>query len=189
MRSATRLWVPLKSRDIWRRPWGRAGAGWIFRLLGLCSSSATANKKMKEGRVSPTPHAVALGHQRPRCGGARQRRLLCVATATPQSRRGSAQWGRRWALLPYVDSRFSLKQRPRLLYRGMASAQGFLSMWSLGPTAIPEEVDRVVLPSPAPEIHLSVARCCCRQDPRHLARGPLALAPVSYTHLTLPTIA
>ena len=59
----------------------------------------------------------------------------------------------------------------------MASAQGFLSTWSLEPTAIPEEVDRVVLPSPAPEIHLSVARCCCRQDPRHLARGPLALAP------------
>ena len=46
-----------------------------------------------------------------------------------------------------------------------------------GRQAIPEEVDRVVLPSPAPEIHLSVARCCCRQDPRHLARGPLALAP------------
>ena len=46
---------------------------------------------MKEGRASPTPHAVALGCQRPRCGGARQQRLLCVATATPQSRRGGAQ--------------------------------------------------------------------------------------------------
>ena len=28
-------------------------------------------------------------------------------------------------------------------------AQGFLSTWSLEPTAIPEEVGRVVLPSPA----------------------------------------
>ena len=77
----------------------------------------------------------------------------------------------------YVDSRFSLKQRPRLLCGGMTSTQGFLSTWSLEPTAIPEEVDRDLLPPPAPEIHLSVARCCCRQDPRHLARGPLALAP------------
>ena len=79
---------------------GESGAGWIFRLLGLCSSSAMANEKMKEDRASPTPHAVALGHQRPRCGGARQRRLLCVATATPQSRRSNAQRRRRWALLP-----------------------------------------------------------------------------------------
>ena len=72
----------------------------------------------------------------------------------------------------YVDSRFSLKQRPRLLCGGMASAQGFLSTWSLEPTAIPEEVDRDVLPSPAPEIHLSVARCCCRQDPAASRGGP-----------------
>ena len=49
----------------------------------------------------------------------------------------------------YVDSRFSLKQRPRLLCGGMASAQGFLSTWSLEPTAIPGEVDRVVVSSPA----------------------------------------
>ena len=55
---------------------------------------------MKEGRASPTPHAVALGCQRPQCGGARQRRLLCVATATPQSRRGNAQRRRRWAPPP-----------------------------------------------------------------------------------------
>jgi len=51
---------------------------------------------------------------------------------------------------PYVGSRFSLKQRPRFLCGGMASAQGFLSTWSLEPTAIPEEVGRVVVSSPAP---------------------------------------
>ena len=71
-----------------------------LRASGPCSSSATTSEKMKEGRATLTPRAMALGHQRPRCGGARQRRLLCVATATPQSRRGSAQRGRRWALLP-----------------------------------------------------------------------------------------
>ena len=79
---------------------GESGAGWIFRLLGPCSSFATANEKMKEGRASPTPRAVALGHQRPRPDGARQQRLLCVATATPQSRRDGAQRKRRWALIP-----------------------------------------------------------------------------------------
>src|SRR6185369_6926497 len=57
----------------------------------------------------------------------------------------------------YVDSRFSLKQRPRLLCGGMASAQGFLSTWSLEPTAIPEEVDRVVVSSPAPPQALGAA--------------------------------
>ena len=57
----------------------------------------------------------------------------------------------------YVDSRFSLKQRPRLLCGGMASAQGFLSTWSLEPTAIPEEVDRVVVSSPAPPGALGAA--------------------------------
>jgi len=55
---------------------------------------------MKEGGTSPTPYAEALGRQRPQYGGARQRRLLCVATATPQSRRGNAQRRRRWALPP-----------------------------------------------------------------------------------------
>ena len=125
-----------------------SGAGWIFRLLGPCSSSATMNKKMKEGRASPTPHAVALGRQRPRCDGARQLRLLCVATATPQSRHGGAR-GRRLLRAaprhPSVGSRFSLKQRPRSPCGGMVSAQGFLSTWSLEPTAIPEEVGRVVV--------------------------------------------
>ena len=58
---------------------------------------------------------------------------------------------------PYVNSRFSLKQRPRFLCGGMASAQGFLSTWSLEPTAIPEEVDRVVASSPAPPEVLGAA--------------------------------
>ena len=54
---------------------------------------------------------------------------------------------------PYVDSRFYLKQRPRFLCDGMTSAQGFLSTWSLEPTAIPEEVGRVIVSSPAaPEV-------------------------------------
>ena len=147
---------------------GRSGAGRIFRLLGLCSSSATANEKMKEGRALPMPHAVALGRQRPRCDGARQLRLLCVATVTPQSRHCGAR-GRRLSRAaprhPGVGSRFSLKQRPSFPSGGMTSAQGFLSTWSPEPTAIPEEVGRVVRPSPAPEIRLSVARCYCRQGP------------------------
>ena len=58
---------------------------------------------------------------------------------------------------PSIDSRFSLKQRPRFLCGGMASAQGFLSTWSLEPTAIPEEVDRVVVSSPAPPEVLGAA--------------------------------
>ena len=58
---------------------------------------------------------------------------------------------------PYVGSRFSLKQRPCFLCGGMASAQGFLSTWSLEPTAIPEEVDRVVVSSPAPPQALGAA--------------------------------
>src|SRR6185436_10281413 len=57
----------------------------------------------------------------------------------------------------YVDSRFSLKQRPRFLCAGMASAQGFLSTWSLEPTANPEEVDRIVVSSPAPPQALGAA--------------------------------
>ena len=74
---------------------------WLdLQASGLCSSSATANEEMKEGRASPMPHAVAPGHQRPRCGGARQRRLLYVAAATPQSRRSNAQRRRRCSLLP-----------------------------------------------------------------------------------------
>ena len=75
---------------------------WLdLQASGLCSSSARANEKMKEGRASPTPHAVALGHQRPRCSGARQRLLLCVATTTPQSRRGNVQRRRRCHAPPH----------------------------------------------------------------------------------------
>jgi len=130
---------------------------------------------MKRGMVAPTPHITTLWHQRPRCDGARQRRLLCVATATPQSRHGGARGQRLLRAAPRhpsVGSRFSLKQRPCFLFGGMTSVQGFLSTWSLEPTAIPEEVGRVVLPSPAPEIHLSVARCCCRQGPPQGAGAP-----------------
>src|SRR6185503_10660148 len=58
---------------------------------------------------------------------------------------------------PYVSSRFSLKQRSCFLCGGTASAQGFLSTWSLEPTAIPEEVDRVVVSSPAPPGALGAA--------------------------------
>ena len=142
---------------------------------GPCSSSATTDKKMKRGMVAPTPHVTTLWHQRPRCDGAQQRRLLCVATAMPQSRHCGAR-GRRLLRAaprhPSVGSRFSLKQRPCFLSGGMTSAQGFLSTWSPEPPAIPEEVGRVVLPSPAPEIRLSVARCCCRQGPAARSGGP-----------------
>ena len=81
----------------------------------------------------PAPHALTPRQQRPRCGGARQRRLLCVATTTPQGRHDGAQG---WRLLrvalryPGVGSRFSLKQPPGAPGDGMASAQGFLSRWS-----------------------------------------------------------
>jgi len=124
---------------------------------------------MKEGRASPTPHAVALGRQRPRCGGARQRRLLCVATATPQSRRGNAQRRRRWALPPLrrlkvfsqatamlplrrhgVGSRLSLNMEP-----GADGHPG--GSW------------------PCRRIVSGTTRgawCCCRQDPATRRGGP-----------------
>ena len=115
---------------------------------------------MKRGTAPPTPHAPTPRRRCPRCGGARQRRLLCVATKTPQSRHGGAQ-GRLLLRVtlrhPSVGSRFPLKQPPGLPCGGMASAQGFLSTWSLEPTAILEEVDRVVVPSPAPPKVLGAA--------------------------------
>ena len=81
----------------------------------------------------PAPHALTPRQQRPRCGGARQQRLLCVATATPQGRHDGAQ-GRRLLRValryPGVGSRFSLKQPPGAPCGGMTSAQGFLSRWS-----------------------------------------------------------
>jgi hypothetical protein len=96
----------------------RASVGQIFaRLLAseveliLCND----DEKMKSGMASPMPHALVPRQQCPLCDGARQRRLLCVATATPQSRHGSAQ-GRRLLHVtlrhPSVGSRFSLKQPP-----------------------------------------------------------------------------
>ena len=147
---------------------------WLdLQASGLCSSSATANEKMKEGGVTPTAHAMAPVRQHPRSGGARQRCLLCVATATPQSRRGGVQQRRRWALPPLHRLKVFLSSN------GHASSavawrrlKAFSQHGAWGRQAIPEEVDRVILPSPAPEIHLSVARCCCRQDPATSRGGP-----------------
>ena len=44
--------------------------------LILCND----DEKMKSGTESPTPHALTPRQQCPRSGGARQWRLLCVAT-------------------------------------------------------------------------------------------------------------
>ena len=139
MRSATRLWVPPKAHDIWRRPLG-CGKCWLDlqaseAKLILCNG----DEKMKRGMAAPTPHVTAPRQQRPRCSGARQRRLLCVATATPQSRRSGAQRRRPLCATlqhPRVGSRFSLKQPPGLPCGDMASAQGFLSTRSLEPTTV-----------------------------------------------------
>ena len=84
---------------------------------------------------------------------------VCCASPLRHLRAGAAthSGGAAGRCYPYVGSRFSLKQRPRFLCGGMASAQGFLSTWSLEPTAIPEEVDRVVVSSPAPPKVLGAA--------------------------------
>ena len=84
---------------------------------------------------------------------------VCCASPLQHLRAGAAahSGGAAGRCRPYVGSRFSLKQLPRFLCGGMASAQGFLSTWSLGPTAIPEEVDRVVVSSPAPPEVLGAA--------------------------------
>ena len=114
----------------------RASIGQIFaHLLAskveliLCND----DEKMEGGTVLPAPQALTPRQQRPRCGGARQWRLLCVATATPQGRHDGAQ-GRRLLRValryPGVGSRFSLKQPPGAPCGGMTSAQGFLSRWS-----------------------------------------------------------
>ena len=79
----------------------------------------------------------------------------CCASPLRHLRAGAAthSGGAAGRCRPYVGSRFSLKQRPRFLCGGMASAQSFLSTWSLEPTAIPEEAGRVVVSSPAsPEV-------------------------------------
>ena len=84
---------------------------------------------------------------------------VCCASPLRHLRAGAAthSGGVAGCRCPYVGSRFSLKQRPCFLCGGMASAQGFLSTWSLEPTAIPEEVDRVVVSSPAPPKVLGAA--------------------------------
>jgi len=116
---------------------------------------------MKSGTASPTLHALAPRQQCPRCGGARQRRLLCVATATPQSRHGGAQ-GRRLLCITLrhlsVGSRFSLKQPPGVPCSGTASAQGFLSKWNLELTAVAREGCLSPFPSPGSSLPWS----CCR---------------------------
>ena len=58
-----------------------------------------------------------------------------------------------------VGSRFSLKQPPGFPCGGTAAAQGFLSRWSLEPTAVTR--GRCRSPSPSPGSSLSW--CCCRQ--------------------------
>src|SRR6185503_15676880 len=84
---------------------------------------------------------------------------VCCASPLRHLRAGAAthSGGAAVRCCPYVGSRFSLKQRPRFLCDGMASAQGFLSTWSLEPTAIPEEVGRVIVSSPAPAEVLGAA--------------------------------
>ena len=127
--------------------------------------------------ASPTPHALAPRRQCPRCGGARQWRLLCVATTTPQSRRGGAQRRRllRVTLRHLsVGSRFSLKQPPGVPCGGTASAQGFLSRWSLEPTAVARE--GCLSPSSSPGSSLPWS--CCRQVSTSIVRhGGPAPAP------------
>ena len=129
---------------------------------------------MKRGTVSPTPHALTPRQQCPRSGGARQRRLLCVATTTPQSRHGGTQ-GRRLLRVTLrhlsVSSRFSLKQSPGAPCGGTASAQGFLSKWSLEPTTVARE--GCLSPSPSPGSSLPWS--CCRQASISTARrgGPV----------------
>jgi hypothetical protein len=174
---ATRLWPYFKSHDIWRRPWGtrkrwpdlRSSPASEFELI-LCNN----DEKMKGSTVSPTPHALTPRQQCPRCGGARQRRLLCVTTATPQSRRGGAR-GRRLLHVTLrhrsVGSRFSLKQPPGVSCGGTASARVFLSSWSLEP-------EGCLSPSPSPGSSLPWS--CCRQASAPTARhGDLEPAPRS----------
>jgi len=150
----------------------RASIGQIFaHLLAseveliLCND----DEKMKRGTTSPTLHAPTPRRQCPRCGGARQQCLLCVATTTPQSRHGGAQ-GRRLLCVtlrhPSVGSRFPLKQPPGFPCGGMASAQGFLSRWSLEP-------EGCLSPSPSPSSSLPWS--CYRQASTPTARcgGPV----------------
>ena len=113
--------------------------------LILCNG----DEKMKRGMAAPTPHVTAPRQQRPRCGGARQRRLLCVATATPQSRRSGEQ--RRRPLCATIQhlrvgSRFSLQQPPGLPCGDMASAKAFSQCEAWSRPLWPGEVYRHLLP-------------------------------------------
>ena len=184
MRSATRLWVPLETPRHFGAVRGEDRRWLDLQASGLRSPSATANLKMKEGTL--TPHAMAPALRRPRCGGARQRRLLCVATATPQSRRSSAQRRRRCAPLLLrrlkvfsqatatpplrwhdVGSRLSLNMEP-----GADGHPG--GSWPCRPavasTGDPPQRSSVLL----------------QTRPRRQARGPLALAPRTSRRTTAP---
>ena len=148
---------------------------WLdLQVSGLCSSSATANEKMKEGSLTPTPHVMAPARQRPRCGGARQQRLLCVATATPQSRRGGAQ----------ADA--PLGAAAPTSTQGFLSSNGHASSaaaWRRLKTfsqhgAWSQRPSRRKLAVSSCRLHYH-PRCLVllQTGPRHQARGPLALAP------------
>jgi len=128
---------------------------------------------MKEGRATLTPHAMTPTLQRLWCRSARQRRLLCVATATPQSRRSSAQRRRRCALplLRRLKVFSQATATPPLRWHGVGSRLS-LNM------------------EPGADGHPGGSRPCRRHPwhhpellvllqtgPRHQARGPLALAP------------
>ena len=117
----------------------------------------------------------ASPRQHHRVGAAAHGSDACCASPLRHLKAGVAthSGGAAGRCCPYVGSGFSLKQRPLFLCGGVASAQGFLSTWSLEPTAIPGEVDRVVVSSPAPPKVLVLLQT----GPRHQARGPLALAP------------
>jgi hypothetical protein len=175
--SATRLWPSSRAATSGAVRGDRASVGQIFAHLLpyeveliLCND----DKKMKSGTASPMPHALAPRQQCPRCGGARQRRLLCVATATPQSRHGGAQ-GRRLLRVTLrhlsVGSRFSLKQSPGVPCGGTASAQCFLSRWSQKPMAVAREGCL----SPSPSSGSSLPWSCCRQASTSATRhgGPV----------------
>ena len=125
------------------------------------------------------PHATAPRRRCPRCGGARQRRLLCVATATPQGRRGGVQ--RRYPLCVTlqhlcVGSRFSLKQLPGFPGGGMMSAQGFLSTRSPEPTTVAR--GKLTVDSSLPRTESLSVLVLLQTGLRHQARGPNASTKV-----------
>jgi len=124
------------------------------RWLDLQASEAelilcNGDEKMKRGMASPTPHATAPRRRCPRCGGAWQRRLLCVATATPQNRRGGAR--RRHPLCVTlqhlcVGSRFSQATTRVSLWRYGVGSRLSLNMKPRADRCGPGEVDRRLLP-------------------------------------------